>query len=58
MFNNSTRKHSLRKSDHIKEIHPFKKTEVHKRKLEIMGKYQILDLAAILTLNDLYYIME
>ena len=58
MFNNSTRKHSFRKSGYKKEIHRFKKNwEVHKRKLEIMGKSQILDLAAILTLNDLYYIM-
>ena len=27
MFNSSTRKHSLRKSGNMKEIHPFKKTE-------------------------------
>ena len=37
---------------------PSKNWEVYKRKLEIMGKSQILDLAAILTLNDLYNIME
>ena len=58
MFNNSTRKHSFWKVATEKKIIPSKKNwEVHKRKLEIIGKSQILDLAAILTLNDLYYIM-
>ena len=41
-----------------KKYIPTKKNwEIYEWKLKFMGKSQILDLVAILTLNDLYYIM-
>ena len=59
MFNNSTKRHSFRKMATDKKYIPLKKTEKFiNGNYSLLGKSQILDLAAILTLNDLYYIMS